>query len=180
MSAPALKRYRVVVIEWLTHDAVIEAEDEILAEDEADGSGPTMPSISCSASAIQASTESRSRRLLRKLRCSRRIHRPAGISFSASNPAVYSCGGRVISWRPPRHIFLDRRLRSRNRSRQPHGEIRRSRFPRSLSARAPSFRARPARARPTPSTAFLRPRTAARTLSFHLKRMITPSAPSAS
>ena len=35
MSAPALKRYRVVVIEWLTHDAVIEAEDEILAEDEA-------------------------------------------------------------------------------------------------------------------------------------------------
>ena len=35
MSAPALKRYRIVVIEWLTHDAVIEAEDEILAEDEA-------------------------------------------------------------------------------------------------------------------------------------------------
>ena len=56
MSAPALKRYRIVVIEWLTHDAVIEAEDEILAEDEARRSGPTMPSISCSASAIQAST----------------------------------------------------------------------------------------------------------------------------
>jgi hypothetical protein len=32
MSAPALKRYRVIVIEWLTHDA---AEDEILAEEEA-------------------------------------------------------------------------------------------------------------------------------------------------
>jgi hypothetical protein len=35
MSAPALKRYRVVVIEWLSHDAVIEAADAIAAEAEA-------------------------------------------------------------------------------------------------------------------------------------------------
>jgi hypothetical protein len=35
INTPALKSFRVVVIEWLTHDAVIEAEDEILAEDEA-------------------------------------------------------------------------------------------------------------------------------------------------
>ena len=34
-TTATLKRFRVVVIEWLTHDAVIEAEDEILAEDEA-------------------------------------------------------------------------------------------------------------------------------------------------
>ena len=35
INTPALKNFRVVVIEWLTHDAVIEAEDEILAGDEA-------------------------------------------------------------------------------------------------------------------------------------------------
>ena len=27
MSAPAVKRFRVVVVEWLSHDAVIEAAD---------------------------------------------------------------------------------------------------------------------------------------------------------
>ena len=35
MSAPALKRFRVVVIEWLSHDAVIEAPDAAAAEAEA-------------------------------------------------------------------------------------------------------------------------------------------------
>ena len=35
MSTPALKRFRVVVIEWLSHDAVIEAADEAAAEAEA-------------------------------------------------------------------------------------------------------------------------------------------------
>jgi hypothetical protein len=35
MSAPTLKRFRVVVIEWLAHDAVIEAPDAEAAEAEA-------------------------------------------------------------------------------------------------------------------------------------------------
>jgi hypothetical protein len=35
MSAPAPKRFRVVVIEWLTHDAIIEASDATVAEAEA-------------------------------------------------------------------------------------------------------------------------------------------------
>ena len=35
MSSPALKSYRVVVIEWLSHDAIIEAADECAAEAEA-------------------------------------------------------------------------------------------------------------------------------------------------
>ncbi len=35
MSAPALKRFRVVVIEWLSHDAVIEVHDADAAEAEA-------------------------------------------------------------------------------------------------------------------------------------------------
>jgi hypothetical protein len=35
MSAPHLKRFRVVVLEWLSHDAVIEATDEAAAEAEA-------------------------------------------------------------------------------------------------------------------------------------------------
>jgi hypothetical protein len=35
MSAPALKRFRVVVIEWLSHDAIIEARDATAAEAEA-------------------------------------------------------------------------------------------------------------------------------------------------
>jgi hypothetical protein len=35
MSAPTLKRFRVVVIEWLSHDAVIEAADASAAEAEA-------------------------------------------------------------------------------------------------------------------------------------------------
>lgn len=35
MSAPTLKRYRVVVLEWLSHDAVIEATDAAAAEAEA-------------------------------------------------------------------------------------------------------------------------------------------------
>ena len=35
MNAPALKRFRVVVIEWLSHDAIIEAPDEAAAEAEA-------------------------------------------------------------------------------------------------------------------------------------------------
>ena len=35
MSAPALKRYRVVAIEWLSHDAILEAADAIAAEAEA-------------------------------------------------------------------------------------------------------------------------------------------------
>ncbi len=35
MSSAALKSYRVVVIEWLSHDAVIEAADECAAEAEA-------------------------------------------------------------------------------------------------------------------------------------------------
>ena len=35
MSAPAIKRFRVVVIEWLSHDAVIEATDANAAEAEA-------------------------------------------------------------------------------------------------------------------------------------------------
>jgi len=35
MSTPALKRFRVVVIEWLSHDAVIEAADASAAEAEA-------------------------------------------------------------------------------------------------------------------------------------------------
>ena len=81
INTPALKRFRVVVIEWLTHDAVIEAEDEILAEDEARRLWATNTEHrSFSASTTPASTESKSRRLLRKLRCSRRVHRPAGIA----------------------------------------------------------------------------------------------------
>jgi hypothetical protein len=35
MSAPARKRFRVTVIEWLSHDAVIEASDAAAAEAEA-------------------------------------------------------------------------------------------------------------------------------------------------
>jgi hypothetical protein len=35
MSAPTLKRFRVVVIEWLSHDAILEAPDAIAAEAEA-------------------------------------------------------------------------------------------------------------------------------------------------
>lgn len=35
MSAPALKLYRVVVVEWHSHDAFIEAADAIAAEAEA-------------------------------------------------------------------------------------------------------------------------------------------------
>ena len=35
MRNPSLKRFRVVVIEWLSHDAVIEAPDAIAAEAEA-------------------------------------------------------------------------------------------------------------------------------------------------
>ena len=35
MSAPTLKRYRVVVLEWLAHKAVIEATDAEAAEAEA-------------------------------------------------------------------------------------------------------------------------------------------------
>jgi len=35
MSTPALKRFRVVVIEWLSHDAFIEAADATAAEAEA-------------------------------------------------------------------------------------------------------------------------------------------------
>jgi hypothetical protein len=35
MSAPALKRYRVVVLEWLSHKAIIEATDAAAAEAEA-------------------------------------------------------------------------------------------------------------------------------------------------
>ena len=35
MSAPSLKTYRVVVIEWLSHKAVIEAESAEHAEEEA-------------------------------------------------------------------------------------------------------------------------------------------------
>jgi hypothetical protein len=35
MSTPALKRYRVVVFEWLSHDAFIEAADASAAEAEA-------------------------------------------------------------------------------------------------------------------------------------------------
>jgi hypothetical protein len=35
MSAPALKRFRVVVVEWLSHDAIIEAPDATAAEAEA-------------------------------------------------------------------------------------------------------------------------------------------------
>jgi hypothetical protein len=35
MTAPALKRFRVVVIEWLSHDAIIEAPDAVTAEAEA-------------------------------------------------------------------------------------------------------------------------------------------------
>jgi len=35
MSAPSLKRYRVVVVEWLSHDATIEAIDAVAAEAEA-------------------------------------------------------------------------------------------------------------------------------------------------
>ena len=35
MSAPALKRFRVVVIEWLSHEAFIEAPDATAAEAEA-------------------------------------------------------------------------------------------------------------------------------------------------
>jgi hypothetical protein len=34
-TTPALKRFRVVVIEWLSHDAVIEATDANAAEAEA-------------------------------------------------------------------------------------------------------------------------------------------------
>ena len=34
MSNPSLKRFRVVVIEWLSHDAVIEAPDALTAEAE--------------------------------------------------------------------------------------------------------------------------------------------------
>ena len=36
MNAPALKRFRVVVIEWLSHDAIIEAPDAAAAEAEAE------------------------------------------------------------------------------------------------------------------------------------------------
>ena len=35
INTPALKSFRVVVIEWLTHDAIIEAPDEAAAEAEA-------------------------------------------------------------------------------------------------------------------------------------------------
>ena len=35
MSTPVLKRYRVVVIEWLSHEAFIEAADALAAEAEA-------------------------------------------------------------------------------------------------------------------------------------------------
>ena len=35
MIAPTLKRFRVVVIEWLSHDATIEAPDAVAAEAEA-------------------------------------------------------------------------------------------------------------------------------------------------
>jgi hypothetical protein len=35
MNTPRLKRYRVVVIEWLSHKAFIEAESAQHAEDEA-------------------------------------------------------------------------------------------------------------------------------------------------
>ena len=35
INTPAAKRYRVVVIEWLTHDAIIEASDASAAEAEA-------------------------------------------------------------------------------------------------------------------------------------------------
>ena len=35
MSAPTLKRYRVTVLEWLAHKAVIEATDAAAAEAEA-------------------------------------------------------------------------------------------------------------------------------------------------
>lgn len=35
MSAPSLKTYRVVVIEWLSHKGVIEAESAEHAEEEA-------------------------------------------------------------------------------------------------------------------------------------------------
>ncbi|MFZ0205751.1 MAG: hypothetical protein WAL59_06480 [Roseiarcus sp.] len=35
MSNPSLKRFRVVVIEWLSHNAVIEAPDALAAEAEA-------------------------------------------------------------------------------------------------------------------------------------------------
>ena len=37
MSAPTLKRYRVVVLEWLSHKAIIEAPDEAMAESIARG-----------------------------------------------------------------------------------------------------------------------------------------------
>ena len=35
MSAPSSKRFRVIVIEWLSHDAIIEAPDAQAAEAEA-------------------------------------------------------------------------------------------------------------------------------------------------
>jgi len=35
INTPALKQFRVVVIEWLTHDAIIEAPDATAAEAEA-------------------------------------------------------------------------------------------------------------------------------------------------
>jgi hypothetical protein len=35
MSAPTLKQYRVVVLEWLSHKAIIEATDAVAAEAEA-------------------------------------------------------------------------------------------------------------------------------------------------
>ena len=35
MSTPALRRFRVVVIEWLSHDAIIKATDAVAAEAEA-------------------------------------------------------------------------------------------------------------------------------------------------
>jgi hypothetical protein len=35
INTPAAKRFRVVVIEWLTHDAIIEAPDASAAEAEA-------------------------------------------------------------------------------------------------------------------------------------------------
>ena len=35
MTNPSSKRFRVVVIEWLSHDAIIEAPDAIAAEAEA-------------------------------------------------------------------------------------------------------------------------------------------------
>jgi len=35
MTKPSFKRFRVVVIEWLSHDAIIEAPDAAAAEAEA-------------------------------------------------------------------------------------------------------------------------------------------------